>query len=115
MIYTMLKSPFINIEPKLLNYWEYKNFPFGNFKEDISEALLDCRNSCDEFESAFVTELDKYTLKKKKWIRRNNKPHITKPIRQAITKQSKLKIRVIRRNFLLIIGIFLKKNSKTMW
>ena len=48
MIYTMLKSSFINIEPKLLNYREYKNFSFGNFKEDLSEALLDCRNSYDE-------------------------------------------------------------------
>ena len=26
MIYTMLKSSFINIKPKLLNYREYKNF-----------------------------------------------------------------------------------------
>ena len=43
MIYTMLKSSFINIEPKLLNYREYKNFSFGSFKEDFSEALLDCR------------------------------------------------------------------------
>ena len=45
MIYTMLKSSFVNIKPKLLNYREYKNFSFGNFKEDLSEALLDCRNS----------------------------------------------------------------------
>ena len=35
MIYTMLKSPFINIEPKLLNYREYKNFSFGNLKEEL--------------------------------------------------------------------------------
>ena len=28
MIYAMLKSSFINIEPKLLNYKEYKNFSF---------------------------------------------------------------------------------------
>ena len=55
MIYTMLKSSFINIEPKLLNYRNYKNFKFENFKEDLSEALLICRNSYDEFDSAFIT------------------------------------------------------------
>ena len=44
----MLKSSFINIEPKLLNYIEYKNFSFGIFKEDLSEALLDCRNALDK-------------------------------------------------------------------
>ena len=63
MIYTMLKSPFINIEPKLLNYRAHKNFSFGNFKEDLSEALLDCRTSYDEFESAFITALDKHAPK----------------------------------------------------
>ena len=91
MIYTMLKSSFINIEPKLLNYRDYKNFNFRNFKEDLSEALLICRNSYDEFESAFITALDKHAPKKKKWLRGNNKPHITKPLRQAIMKRSKLK------------------------
>ena len=65
MIYTMLKSSFINIELKLLKYREYKNFFFGNFK-DFSEALLDCRNSYDEFESAFITALEKHAPKKKK-------------------------------------------------
>ena len=71
MVYTMLKSSFINIEPKLLNYGDYKNFSFGNFKEDLSAALLICRNSCDEFESAFITALDKHASKKKKWLRGN--------------------------------------------
>ena len=37
MIYTMLKSSLINIEPKLLNYRDYKNFNFRNFKEDLSK------------------------------------------------------------------------------
>ena len=48
IIYT--RSSFINIEPKLLNSRDYKNFNFGNFKEDLSEALLIHRNSYDEFE-----------------------------------------------------------------
>ena len=88
IIYT--RSSFINIEPKLLNSRDYKNFNFGNFKEDLSEALLIHRNSYDEFESAFITALDKHALNRKKWLRGNNKPHITKPLRQAIMKRSKL-------------------------
>ena len=65
MICTMLMSSFINIEPKLTNYREYKNFSFANFKEDFSETLLDCRNSYNEFENAFKTALDKHAPKKK--------------------------------------------------
>ena len=64
---------------------------FGNFKEDLSEVLLICRNSYDELESAFITAIDKYVPKKKKWHWRNNKPHITKPLRQTIMKRPKLK------------------------
>ena len=60
-------------------------------EEDLSEALLICRNSCDEFESAFITGLNKHAPKKKKWLTGNNKPHLTKPLRKAITKRSKLK------------------------
>ena len=51
MIYTMLKSSFVNIEPKQLNYRDFKN---SNefFKEDLCDALADCTNSCETFEDA---------------------------------------------------------------
>ena len=62
----MLKSSFINIESKLLNYRDYKNFNFGNFQVDFTEALLICRNSYDEFQSVFITGLDNHASKKKK-------------------------------------------------
>ena len=32
MIYTMLKSSFLNEEPKFLNYRVYKTFPYENLK-----------------------------------------------------------------------------------
>ena len=63
MIYTMLKSSFTNNEPKLLNYREYRTFSVGIFKDDLSAALLHCRNSYDEFKSAFITALEKYASK----------------------------------------------------
>ena len=41
MICVMFKSSFINIEPNLLNYRQYKNiYFFWKFKEYLSEALL---------------------------------------------------------------------------
>ena len=80
MIYIMLNSSLINIEPKLLDYRDYKIFNFGNFKEDLNEALLICRISYYEFESAFKTALDKHAPKTIKQLRRNNKPYTTKPL-----------------------------------
>ena len=60
-------------------------------KEDLSEALTECANSYEIFEDAFKTSLDKYALKKKKWLRGNNKPHVHKMLGKAIMKRSKLK------------------------
>ena len=105
----MLKSSFTNIEPKLLNYRDYKNFTFRNFKEDLSEALLICRNSYDEFESAFTTALDKHAQKKELWG--DNKPHITKPLRQAIIKRSKLKNKANKTKLLTDIRNYKKQRN----
>lgn len=69
----ILRSSFITIKPKLLNCRERKNFSFKNFK-DLSETLLHCRNSYDNFESVFIKiALDKHAQKKKNWLRGNNK------------------------------------------
>ena len=38
MIYTMLKSSFVNIESKQLNYRDFKNFSFESFKKDLREV-----------------------------------------------------------------------------
>ena len=56
MIYTMLKSSFVNIEPKQLNYRDFRNFSFESFKEDLLTA---CTNSYETLEDAFKTSLDK--------------------------------------------------------
>ena len=69
MIHAMLKSSFTNIETKPLNYREYKNCSFGNFKEDLSEAFQDYSNLYDQFISAFITALDTHILNKTKWLR----------------------------------------------
>ena len=49
----MLKSSFVNIEQKQLNYREYKNLSFEIFKEDLSEDLTECTDSYETFEDAF--------------------------------------------------------------
>ena len=65
MIYTMLKSSFVNIEPKQLNYRDFKNCLFESFKKDLSEVLTAWTNLYETFEDAFKTSLDKYAPKKK--------------------------------------------------
>ena len=66
MIYTMLKSCFINTEPKLLNCRVFNNFSHKDFKKDLSEALCYCGNSYDNFDHIFTSKLNKHAPKKKK-------------------------------------------------
>ena len=54
MIYTMFKSSSVNIEPKQLNYREFKN-SLEMFEEHLSEALTEFTNSYETFGDAFKT------------------------------------------------------------
>ena len=91
MVYTILKTCFQNTEPKLLNYRDIKRFSPQAFKEDLSEALIDCGDSYDKFEYIFTSKLNKHAPKKRKWVRGNHKPYINKELRKAIMKRSRLK------------------------
>ena len=77
----MLKSSFVNTEPKQLNYRDSKNFSFESFKEGLSEVLTACTNSYETFEDGFKTSYDNYAPKKKKWLRGNKRPHVNKMLR----------------------------------
>ena len=75
MIYTMLKSCVQNTEPKLLNC---RTFSPEAFEGDLSEALIGCGDSYDKFDNVFTSKLNKHAPVKRKWVRDNNKLHITK-------------------------------------
>ena len=75
----------------MLNYRDFRNFSFEDFKQDLATALNDCVDSTDVFDQRFVANLDKHAPKKKKLIRANNKSHMNKMLRQAIMKRSRLK------------------------
>ena len=107
----MLKSSFVNIEPKQLNYRDFKNCLFESFKKDLSEVLTAWTNLYETFEDAFKTSLDKYAPKKKKWLRGNNKPHVNKMLREAIMKRSKLKNKANKTKLPVDINNYKKQRS----
>ena len=50
-----------------------------------------CINNYNDFYQIFTTILDRHAHMKTKFLRSNNSPHITKELRQAIMKKSRLK------------------------
>ena len=87
---TMLRSTFAKGKPKKIFYRCYKNCDNEKFEEELKKHL----SSVLDFESfhlAFKTTLDRFVPLKQKVVRNNNQPFVTKTLRKAIMKRSKLK------------------------
>ena len=60
-------------------------------KKDLLENMVNYDRWYDKFDREFTTVLNTHTLKKKKWLRGIQKPHIKKILRHEIMNRSKLK------------------------
>ena len=63
---------------------------------DLETKLEECPKHYKHFEKTFINVLDAHAPRKTKVLRGNQKPHVDKNLRKAITKRSKLKNKAIR-------------------
>ena len=91
LVYSMLKTCFKREETKLFIYRNYKNLNDTDFCMDLENKLEECPKHYENFEKTFVNVLDAHPSRKTKILRGNQKPHVDKNLRKAITKRSKLK------------------------
>ena len=94
MTVTVLKTEFIKSDPIQINYRDYKNYNSVNFKEDLNYKLLaNASSSTDfsEFQSILCEVLDRHAPIKKKTLRANNSPFMTKSLRKMIMNRSRCK------------------------
>ena len=75
--------------PNKLCYRYYKSFDKIGFLKDVSD--LPEKTNYTEWENQFLRLLNKHALLKRKLIRGNNKPFLTKTLRKAIMRRSALK------------------------
>ena len=87
---TMLRSTFAKGKPNKMFYRCYENFDNKRFEKELQKLLL----SVSDFESfhfAFKAILNQFATLKQKLIRNNNRSFLTKILRKAIMKKSKLR------------------------
>ena len=88
---SVLKTTFSKSKSKKINYINFKKFIEEDFNQELrgrlSTELLDNYSS---FENVFIDVLDRHTPIKKKVIRANHAPYVTKTLRKAIMKRSQL-------------------------
>ena len=91
---TVLKTTFRKRPPKVVMYRNYKNYSSFKFKEDLQFHLNDIdliRISNDEYVSLFMGILNKHAPIKKKCIRANEQPFVTKELRKEHMTRSRLR------------------------
>ena len=94
MVVTVLKTTFPKQGPIVINYRNYKKYDENVFKSDLRQELqkIDPSNlNYSSFETAFDRVLDKHAPVKKKYVRANDKPFMTRALRKATMLRSMLR------------------------
>ena len=92
MILTVLKTKYQKIGPSVINYRSYKNFKESDLKRDLCEAMSNTNpTDYDSFQDVFNEVLDKHAPTKKKYVRANHAPFMTRALCKAIMLRSRLR------------------------
>ena len=95
MIVTVCKNSFPKSKSKEIIYRNYKNFDKDAFQCEL-KVKLQSINNYESFESVFLSVLNKHAPLKKKFLRGNPAPYMTKQLRKAIMRRSELEIKYLK-------------------
>ena len=91
MVISVINTSFLKTKHKEIIYRNYKNFINDDFKNDLSISLASNETSSySSFEQTFVNVLNAHAPLKKKVVRANHAPYVTKKMRKAIMRRTQL-------------------------
>ena len=93
MVVTVMKTTFPKSKPKEILYRSYKEFDKEKFREDLKNELNVETGSSTKyqlFEKIFLEDLERHAPLKRKLLRANEVPYMTKALRKAIATRSRL-------------------------
>ena len=89
MTVTVMKTTFVKQKPKIILYRDYSKYVQDNCFIELRENMQNTEvREYETFENIFLKGLNKHAPYKKKLIRANHKPYVTKQLRKAIMKRS---------------------------
>ena len=91
MIMTIFRVIFAKGKSKTYVYRCYKNFDKQRFEESLSAELGENNLTFDKFFDIFINTLDRYAPIKKKKLRHNIQPFMSKTLRKAVMTRSRLR------------------------
>ena len=93
LVVTIMKTTFIKRKPQEIEYRCYKKFDYIYFKQDLCLRLasnVEVNTNFSLFQNIFLQVLNRHAPLKKKLIRANEVPDMTKALRKAIMTRSRL-------------------------
>ena len=78
MVITVMKMSFKKHSPRERHYRDYKYFDRTKFKNNLNEKLNEGTSNYESFETTFIEVLNKHAPLRKKFLRANHAPYITK-------------------------------------
>ena len=101
LITTFMKSYFSRLKPKIIHYRNFKRFDEQKFIDDVKNADFsfetdDPNENYSALTNTFSLIVEKHAPLKKKIVRGNHAPFITKDLRKAIYTRSRLKSKYIK-------------------
>ena len=92
---TEFKMGFQKLQPQVITYRNYKNFDNDKFQVDIKTCGFDT-NDINSITETTLSVFNKYASIKKKYIRANEAPFMTKNLHKEIMKQSRLRNKYLK-------------------
>ena len=91
LVYSMLKTTFQKLPSQKISYRKWKNFDKDLFNNKLLDLMPICNLEFSTFNKIFIDLLDQHAPRRTKFLRGNNQPYISKILRKAIMKRSRLK------------------------
>ena len=92
---TEFKMGFQKLKPQVITYRNYKNFNNDRFQADIKTGGFDTKD-INSFKETILSVFSKYAPIKKKYIRANEAPFMTKNLHKEIMKRSRLRNKYLK-------------------
>ena len=89
LVLTVLKTTVPRSQPKEITYRDYKQFDPSKFKKELKNVLTkENIDSCTKFDEQFLKVLNIHAPLKRKLLRANHAPYISKTLRKATKRRS---------------------------
>ena len=96
IIIIVLKFSFAKLKAGEMYYRDYKNFSTNSFRDDLTLSFDRINKGFDSSEDTFMKTLDRHAPMKKKFVRTNEIPYMTKALRKEIMKRSVLESKYLK-------------------